>query len=65
MIGKLRLFVAGILFLFASSFAQAVFVPISVYPNPADFGTIRQYSTGYLTLYVSNSTANVSRKRWA
>lgn len=58
MIGKLRLFVAGILFLFASSFAQAVFAPISVYPSPANFGTIHQYSTGYLTLYVSNLTAN-------
>ena len=42
----------------ASSLAHAAFVPISVYPNPADFGTIPEYSSGYLTLYISNVTAN-------
>lgn len=58
MISQLRLCFAGLLLLLASSFAQAAFVPISVYPNPADFGTVTQYSSGYLTLYVSNVTAN-------
>ena len=58
MISQSRLCLAGVLLLFASSFAQATFVPISVYPNPANFGTVAQSSSGYLTLYVSNVTAN-------
>ena len=58
MISNLRRSVAGLLLLFASSFAHAAFVPISVYPNPAEFGTVTQYSSGYLTLYVSNVTSN-------
>ncbi|MGA8763903.1 MAG: IPT/TIG domain-containing protein, partial [Candidatus Sulfotelmatobacter sp.] len=58
MIGKLRLCFAGLLLVLASSFVQAAFVPISVYPNPAEFGTVAQYSSGYLVLYVSNVSAN-------
>ena len=58
MIGHLRPWVSGLLFLLLSSFAQAAFVPISVYPNPAEFGTVAEYSTGYLTLYISNVTSN-------
>jgi hypothetical protein len=58
MINQLRLCLAGLLLLLASSLAHAAFVPISVYPNPADFGTIPEYSSGYLTLYISNVTAN-------
>jgi hypothetical protein len=58
MISQLHLCFAGLLLVVTSSFAQAAFVPISVYPNPAEFGTIAQYSTGYLTLYVSNLTPN-------
>jgi hypothetical protein len=58
MIGKLRRGFAGLLLVLASSFAQAAFVPISVYPNPAGFGTVAQGSSGYLTLYISNVTAN-------
>jgi hypothetical protein len=58
MIGHLRLWVSGLLFLLVSSLAQAAFVPINVYPNPAEFGTVPEYSTGYLTLYVSNVTSN-------
>jgi hypothetical protein len=58
MLNQLRLCLAGLLLLLASSLAQAAFVPISVYPNPADFGTIPEYSSGYLTLYISNVTAN-------
>jgi trimeric autotransporter adhesin len=58
MIGKLRLCPAGLLLVLASSFAQAAFVPINVYPNPAEFGTVPQYSSGFLTLYISNATSN-------
>jgi trimeric autotransporter adhesin len=58
MIGKLRLGFAGMLLLLAASFAQAAFVPISVYPNPAQFGTVAEGSSGFLALYVSNVTAN-------
>ncbi len=58
MTDKLRLCFAGLLLVVASSFAQAAFVPINVYPNPAEFGTVAQYSSGGLTLYLSNVTAN-------
>ena len=56
--GKLRLSVSALLLALLSSVAQAAFVPISVYPNPADFGTIGQGSSGFLTIYVSNVSAN-------
>jgi len=58
MISPLRLRFAGLLLLLASSFAHASFVPISVYPNPAEFGTVAQNTSGYLTVYVSNVTSN-------
>jgi len=58
MIGKLRLGFAGLLLVLASSFAQAAFVPISIFPNPAEFGTVPQGSSGFLTLSISNVTAN-------
>jgi hypothetical protein len=58
MIAKLRLCLAGVLLVLVSSFAQAAFVPINVYPNPAVFGTVTEYSSNTLILYVSNSTAN-------
>ena len=54
----LRSILAPLLLLVTATFAHAAFVPISVYPNPAQFGTIAEYSSGYLTLYVSNVTAN-------
>src|SRR5450631_1689764 len=58
MISNLRRSLAGLLLLLASSFAHASFVPISVYPNPAEFGTVAQNTSGYLTVYVSNVTSN-------
>ena len=58
MIGKLRLCFAGLLLVLASSLAQAAFVPINVYPNPAEFGTVAENSSGGLILYISNVSAN-------
>ena len=57
MTSKLNVVAAGLLFLFATSLAHA-FVPITVYPNPIVFGTVAEFSTGYLTIYVNNTTAN-------
>ena len=57
MISKLNVVLTGLLFLFAANLAHA-FVPITVYPNPIVFGTVAEFSTGYLSVYVSNSTAN-------
>jgi hypothetical protein len=42
-----------------SSFAQAATVPISVFPNPAQFGTVPSNSATFLNFFVSNNTANV------
>jgi hypothetical protein len=55
---KLRLFVVGACLLFAWGVAQGGIIPISVFPDPGQFGTIAQNSTTVLTFYVSNSTAN-------
>src|SRR5690349_5987176 len=54
---QLRLFVAVAFVCVLSAFAHA-FVPISVYPNPLNFGTITENTTGYLAIYISNVTAN-------
>lgn len=58
MIRTLRRMLTPLFLLLTASFAHAAFVPISVYPNPAQFGTVAEYSSSYLTLYVSNVTAN-------
>jgi hypothetical protein len=58
MIRQLRRILAPLLFLLTATVAHAAFVPLSVYPNPAQFGTVAEYSSGYLTLYVTNVTAN-------
>ena len=55
---QLRVYSVGLLLVLMSSFAQAAIVPISVYPNPADFGTVAQNSSGYLIAYVSNVSLN-------
>jgi len=55
---QLRVYFVGLLLVLMSSFAQAATVPISVYPNPADFGTVAQNSSGYLIAYVSNVSLN-------
>jgi hypothetical protein len=58
MIRTLRSILSPLLLLLTASLAHAAFVPISVYPNPAQFGTVAEYSSGYLTLYVSNVTTD-------
>ena len=55
---QLRRYFVGLLLVLISSLAQAAFVPISVYPNPVNFGTVAQNSSGYLTVYVSNISLN-------
>ena len=52
-----RSLVTVALFLLVGSFALAASVPIVVYPNPAQFGTVAEFSTGYLTVYVTNTSA--------
>jgi hypothetical protein len=55
---KTRLFVAAITLLFASTFVHAAIVPLSVYPNPVQFGTVAESSTSSITLYITNVTSN-------
>ncbi|HTS36663.1 MAG TPA: hypothetical protein VMH04_13395 [Candidatus Solibacter sp.] len=57
MSGKLRLAVVASL-LFAACLAHAAFSPITVYPNPIQFGTVAENSTGYVAVYFTNSIAN-------
>jgi len=53
-----RLFIATITLLFASTFVLAGTVPLSVSPNPVQFGTVAESSTSSLELYITNVTLN-------
>ncbi len=55
---KLRVFFVGGLLLLVCSFAAAAIVPLSVFPNPVQFGTVAENSSSYQILYVTNSTAD-------
>jgi hypothetical protein len=55
---KARLFVATITLLLASTFAHAGTVPLSIYPNPVQFGTVAEFSTLALSLYITNVTSD-------
>lgn len=55
---RLRFLTLGFSLMFAATFAQALFTPITVYPNPVAFGTIAENTTSYQTVYITNSTAN-------
>lgn len=54
---RLRVVFVATLFL-AAALAHASFTPVTVFPNPISFGTVAEDSTGYLTVYLTNSTAN-------
>lgn len=57
MSGKLRLAVVVSL-LFAACLAHAALVPIAVFPNPIQFGTVSDNSTSALQIYLTNSIAS-------
>jgi hypothetical protein len=52
----LRLFVVTFALVFASVFAHAGLVPITVYPSPVQFGTVADLSTSTLYIYLTNNT---------
>jgi trimeric autotransporter adhesin len=58
MMGKLRLFFVGVWLFVGLSFAHASINPISVFPDPIQFGTIAENQTYALAVYVTNSTAD-------
>jgi len=59
MFNKLCVAIAGMSLLLNWNIAQAAQVPIAVFPDPAQFGTVPLKSTGFpLTLFVSNVSAN-------
>ena len=55
---SLRFFVVTFALVFASVFAHAGLVPITVYPSPVQFGTVADSSTSTIYIYLSNSTAD-------
>lgn len=57
---KARFFVATTVVLFLTFHLAHAVVPISVFPNPADFGTVPEFSSSFpLVLYLSNNTNNI------
>jgi hypothetical protein len=50
-----RLLLIAVL-LSVSAFAHAQSVPISIYPDPVEFGSVSKGSTSYLEIYFSNTT---------
>lgn len=52
-----RLFVATICLL-ASTFVHAGTIPLNIYPNPVQFGTVAEFSTSSLSLYITNDTSD-------
>ncbi len=57
MSSHLRLLVLGLLLSLAPSLAHGI-VPLSIYPNPVQFGTVAQNSTSSFGVYLTNVTAN-------
>lgn len=53
-----RLFVAVMSLLFASTLVHAGTVPITVYPNPVQFGTVARSTTATIFIYLTNDTSN-------
>jgi trimeric autotransporter adhesin len=55
---KLRGVFVGVGLFLVCSFAQATVVPLSIFPNPLQFGTVVDNTTSYQFLYLTNSTAD-------
>jgi hypothetical protein len=55
MMSKVRVVFVGVLFSLLCSAASAAVMPVSIFPNPVQFGTIADNSISYQILYVSNA----------